>query len=255
MYAQAPKDGTAIGMAGQAIAFEQIVKNPAARYDAGKLNWIGRMVPVIQFIVAWHTSPTKTIEDAMKRETVLAATSPTGVTGTAPRLLNRLAGTKFKIIHGYPGVTGTMMAMERGETEAGTATAQTLLFGRPELLATPLVSVLVQYSKERNHLFPNVPAMGEFGRTEEEKEMLQLYGSTAELGRSIMAPPGVPEARLKVLRAAFNAMMKDPKFVAEAKKSKIEIDPLDAAGVTKVVHGTVDVSPEIASAVAKAIAQ
>jgi tripartite-type tricarboxylate transporter receptor subunit TctC len=130
-----------------------------------------------------------------------------------------------------------------------------LLFGRPELLATPLVSVLVQYSRQRNHLFPTVPAMGEFGRTEEEKKILQLYGSTAELGRALMAPPGVPEARLKILREAFNAMMKDPEFIADTKKSKMEIDALDATGVAKVVEETINVPPAIAQAVAEAVKQ
>lgn len=253
MYAQGAKDGTAIGMTGQAVAFEQMVKNPAVQYDARQLTWIGRMAPVIQFIAAWHNSGVKSIDDVMAKETLLAATSPTGVTGTAPRLLNKLGGTKFKIIHGYQGVTGTTLAAERGETQAGTVTAQTLLYGRPEFLTTPLVYVLVQYSKGRSHLFPNIPAMGEFGRTPEEKEILQLYGSTAELGRAIMAPPGVPAERAKALRDAFNAMMKDPQFLADAQKSKMELDPLDAAGLQKIVDDTINVSAEMSKAVAKAI--
>lgn len=253
MYAQGAKDGTAIGMTGQAVAFEQMVKNPAVQYDARQLTWIGRMAPVIQFIAAWHTAPVKSMDDVMKRETLLAATSPTGVTGTAPRMLNKLGGAKFKIIHGYQGVTGTMLAAERGETEAGTVTAQTLLFGRPEYLATPLVHVLVQYSKGRSHLFPNIPAMGEFGRTAEEKEILQLYGSTAELGRAIMAPPGLPAERVKALRDAFNSMMKDSQFLADAQRSKMELDPLDGISLQKIVNDTINVSPELSKAVAKAI--
>lgn len=255
IYTQAAKDGTAIGMTGQATAFDQMVKYPGVMYDVRKFNWIGRLTPVIEFAVTWHTVPVKTLEDAMKREVVLAATSPNGVTATAPRLLNRLAGTKFKIVTGYKGVTGTMLAMEQGESEAGTATSQMLIYGRPELLKTPLVSVLVSYSNERGKLFPKIPAMGEFGRTPDEKKILQLYGSTADLGRSLMASPGVPADRVKMLRDAFTAMMKDPGFLADAKKAKMEIDPLDGAGLAKIANDTVNVSPELSAKVAKAIAK
>lgn len=255
MYAQAAQDGTSIGMVGQGVGLDQVVGNPAVQFDARKFNWIGRMVPVIQFIVAWHDAPAKTLEDVMKQEVVVGATSPTGATGTVPRLLNRLAGTKFKIIHGYPGVSGLMLAMERGETQAATASAQMLLFSKPELLAKPLVSVLVQYSKERSHLFPNVPALGEFGRSDDEKHILQLYGATTELGRAVLAPPNVPADRVKTLRTGFDAMMKDAAFLEEAKKASLEVDALDGEGVAKIVHETLDVTPDFAKRVATALAE
>jgi tripartite-type tricarboxylate transporter receptor subunit TctC len=242
-------------MTGQAIALNQMIKDPGVMYDVRKFNWIGRLTPVIEFAVTWHTVPVRTIGDAMKREVVLAATSPTGVTATAPRLLNRLAGTKFKIITGYKGVTGTVLAMEQGEAEAGTATSQMLIYGRPELLSKPLVSPLVAYSQERSQLLPNVPAMSEFGRTPDEKKILQLYGSTADLGRSLMAPPGVPAERVTILRNAFAAMMKSPEFIAAAKKAKMEIEPLDGTGLAKIAKDTVNVSPEFSEKVIKATAR
>jgi tripartite-type tricarboxylate transporter receptor subunit TctC len=255
MYAQAAQDGSSIGMVGQGVGLDQVVGNTAVQFDARKFNWIGRMVPVIQFIVAWHTVPAKTLEDVMKQEVVVGATSPSGATGTVPRLLNRLAGTKFKIIHGYPGVSGLMLAMERGETQAATASAQMLLFSKPELLAKPLVSVLVQYSKERSHLFPDVPALGEFGRTDDEKHILQLYGATTELGRALLAPPNVPADRIKTLRTAFDSMMKDAEFLAEAQKATLEVDALDGEGVSKIIHETIDVTPEFAKKVEAALAE
>jgi tripartite-type tricarboxylate transporter receptor subunit TctC len=255
MYAQAPQDGSSIGMVGQGLALDQLVENPAAQFDARQFNWVGRMVPVIQFVVVWHTAPAKTLEDVMKQEVVVAATSPTGATGTVPRLLNRLAGTKFKIIHGYPGVSGLMLAMERGETQAATASAQMLLFSKPELLAKPLVSVLVQYSKGRSALFPDVPALGEFGKTDDDKHILGLYGSTTELGRAFLAPPKVPADRMKVLRAGFDGMMKDATFLEEAKKASLEVDALDGDGVAKIVHETLDVTPDFAKRVAAALAE
>jgi tripartite-type tricarboxylate transporter receptor subunit TctC len=253
LYSQAPRDGSTIGMLGQGIALDQLVKNAAVQFDARRFNWIGRMVPVIQFIVASISAPAKSLEDVMTTPLTIAATSATGATGTVPRLLNQLAGTKFKLIYGYPGLSGLMLAMERGETQAATASAQMLLFSRPELLAKPLVKVLVQYSRNRSELFPNVPALGEFGRTTEEKTILQLYGSTTELGRSLAAPPDVPANRLAVLRSAFDAMMKDPEFLAETRKSNLEVGALDGGGVAAIVNETIDVPETTANAVARSL--
>jgi len=243
IFRQAAQDGTAIGMTGQSIAFEQMVGNVAVSFDVRKFNWIGRLVPVIQFIVAAQSKATR-LEDAMERELVMAATSRQAVTGTVPRLLNRFAGTKFKIVFGYPGVTGSMLALQRGEADAATATAQLVLHRSPELVAKHQIVLLVQYSKSRNHMFPNVPAMGEFGRSEQDRQVLGLYGSTAELGRSILAPPNVPSGRLQILRAAFDAMVKDPEFIGEAERAKMELDPLSGIEVAKLVESTIDVPAE-----------
>src|SRR4029079_15835448 len=145
---------------------------------------------------------------------------------------------------GYPGVTGSMLALQRGEADAATATAQLVLHRSPELVAKHQIVLLVQYSKSRNHMFPNVPAMGEFGRSEQDRQVLGLYGSTAELGRSILAPPNVPSGRLQLLRAAFDAMVKDPDFVGEAERAKMELDPLSGIEVAKLVESTIDVPAE-----------
>lgn len=253
LYAQAPQDGSAIGMFGQNLALDQLLATPAVQYDVRKFAWIGRMVPVLQFVVAWHTSPVKTIEDARTHEIVIAATSKAGATSTIPRLLNRFAHTKFKIVHGYPQLSALMLAMERGETAAASASAQMLLLSRPELLAKPLISVLVQYTKERSKLFPNVPALGEFGDTPDDKKILQIYGTTTDLGRSITAAPRIPLDRLAVLRAAFDQMRQDKAFLDDAKTIGLEIDALPGDKVLKIVEETLDVTPELAKALEQAL--
>jgi tripartite-type tricarboxylate transporter receptor subunit TctC len=253
IFKQAAQDGTAIGMVSQSIAFEQMVGNSAVSFDARKFNWIGRLAPVTQFIVVSRRTPVKTVEDATRHEIVLAATSQRAVTGTAPRLLNRYAGTKFKMVYGYVGMPNLMMAVERGEVDGASATAQFVLHESPELIAQGEIALLVLQAKGRNRMFPNVPAMGEFGRTEEGRQILGLYGSTAELGRSFMAPPNVPDGQLRILRTAFDAMVKDPGFIAELERGKMELDPLSGSNVAKVVESTINVSREIALQVKEAV--
>src|SRR5262245_37583425 len=190
LYNQAPKDGLTIGMIGQQLALTQALRDPSVEYDMRAFNWLGRFTPIVEVTVIWHTAPVHTIEDAMKRETTLAATSAGSTSDSMPMLMNKLAGTKFKIIKGYPGTTGSILAMERGETEGAHATLENLLFGKADWLRENKISVIVQYAQARHGAFPQVPAMVEFGKTQEDKQVLALFGSTADIGRALMTPPG-----------------------------------------------------------------
>src|SRR5262245_27843210 len=102
LYTRAPRDGTAIAIASQVLAIEQALESPGVQYDARKLLWLGRAAPVVEISYTWHTSATKTLSDARARETVMGGINPTSNTVTYLRLLNVLAGTRFKIISGYP---------------------------------------------------------------------------------------------------------------------------------------------------------
>jgi tripartite-type tricarboxylate transporter receptor subunit TctC len=248
---QAPKDGLTIGMVSQQLALFQALRDPVVAYDARTFGWLGRFTPIVEVSVTWHTSPTRTIADAMKRETVLAATTANSTTEVMPRLMNRLAGTKFNIIKGYPGTSGTLLAMERGETEGAHATLENLLFGKPQWLRDKTVNVLVQYAQARHPQVPDVPTMVEFGQTEEDKQVLNLFGSTAEIGRSLLTPPGIPPQRLMVLRQAMEAMLADPAFKAEMAKRNMEFGPRSGDALQKAMEQSLSMSPAV---IARAIA-
>jgi tripartite-type tricarboxylate transporter receptor subunit TctC len=245
LYHQAPKDGLTIGMVGQQLALTQALRDAAVDYDMRQFGWLGRFTPIVEVSLTWHTSPTRTIADAMKRETVMAATSAGATTEIMPGLMNKLAGTKFRIVKGYPGTTGTILAMERGETEGAHATLENLLFGRPQWLREKTVNVLVQYAQTRHPAFPNVSAMVEFGQSDVDKAVLNLFGSTAELGRALMTPPEIPADRLTVLRRAVDAMLADPAFKEEMEKRNLEFGPMSGDDMQKVIQRTLDVSPAV----------
>ena len=112
----APKDGTAMAIAADGMVVEQLLAQTGINYDASNLNWIGRLLPSTEVYVTWHTSPTKTFEDARRRETILPS-SGGGITVYLPRALNLYAGTKFKLVTGYQSSVEQALAMERGEVE------------------------------------------------------------------------------------------------------------------------------------------
>lgn len=246
LYEQAPRDGSVIGVISQGTALQQVVRHPAVRYDARRFNWIGRLTSAVEVTVVWHTVPVKTIEDARKREVIIGGTTARSSTDTNHKLMNATAGTKFNIVLGYQGTTGAMLAMERGEVEGSLAVVQNLLIGKPEWIRDRKVSVLVQYSQKRHRAFPDVPTMVEFGNTPEDREILSLHGSTAEVGRSIMTPPDVAPDRLAALRTAFGAMLEDAEFLAEMKERKMELDPLPGAELQALIDQTFAISPKAA---------
>lgn len=245
LFTQAPRDGLTIGMIGQQLALTQALRDAAVAYDVRRFGWLGRFTPIIEVSLTWHTSPTKTINDAMKRETVMAATSAGATAEMMPSLMNKLAGTKFRMVKGYPGTTGTILAMERGETEGAHATLENLLFGKPQWLREKTINVLVQYAQRRHPQFSNVPAMVEFGKTNEDKQVLNLFGSTAEVGRALMAPPDVAPERLAVLRRAVAAMLTDPAFKAEMEKRNLEFGPMAGDDLQKLILQTLDIPPDV----------
>jgi tripartite-type tricarboxylate transporter receptor subunit TctC len=245
LFTQASRDGLTIGVIGQQLPVSQVLGDASAKFDMLQFRWLGRFTSGAEVTVVWHTSPTKSIADAMKRETSLAATSAGSSSDSFPLLMNRLAGTKFKIAKGYPGVTGTVLAMERGETEGAHATVEQLLFGKKEWLQDKKVTVLVQYSSERHPAFPDVPAMVEFGSSPLDKQVLALFAGTADIGRAMMVPPGVPDDRLAVLRTAFDTMLKDPAFKQEIEKRNLEFGPISGAELQKRVDAMLRVPPDV----------
>lgn len=256
MANQAPKDGTAIGMSTQSLALEQALKNPAINFDVRDLSWIGRLAPILQFIVVTQTSPVKTFEQVKETPVILAATSPSGMTYVIPQVLNRLAGSQFKIIAGYAGTSGALLAFERHEVEAATMTVTNLLIDKADWLTEKRISVLVSNTDERYHNLPDVPSMVEVGKGPEEKQILALYSSTAKLGRAIMAPPKIPADRLAALRKAFDDMTRDPEFVAEVQKRKlVEFEPMSGEELQKSIATVLDISPAAMERAIKAKAQ
>ena len=187
----------------------------------------------------------KTIDDAYTTEVMIGGTGPGSPSEGYPKLLNAAAGTKFRIIAGYPASAEVLLAMEKGEVDAAFTSFGSLSAYHQDWLDQKKVHLLAQGTVARTQELPDVPAVGELGKTPEDRRMLQLYASTADIGRSFMAPLGLPPERVAVLRAAFDATMNDPEFRAEVARVKAEFHPLPGAEVQKLIEATAQTPPEI----------
>jgi tripartite-type tricarboxylate transporter receptor subunit TctC len=250
LYNKAPQDGSALAISSQALAIEQALGASAAQYDARKFVWLGRSAPVVELTYTWFTSPTKTLEDARRRETVMGAINPNSNTMTYLKLINAVAGTKFKIISGYPGTTEMHLAMERGETEGATKSWEAFKSENGDWLRDKKVSVLVQYAMKKAEDL-DAPLLMDLGRSDADRDVLRFFASGNELGRSFMTAPGVPPDRTAALRRAFFEAMHDPAFLEESKRRQLEFGPLPGEQVQKMIEGTIQASPEVISAAKK----
>jgi tripartite-type tricarboxylate transporter receptor subunit TctC len=222
----APKDGTVIVSTYNALVIEPLFGNTKAKYDSRQLAWIGSIGKQQQICLTWHTSPVKTIEQAKQREVLVSATGATGNAATVPKMLNMLLGTKFKVVGGY-STSESRLAVERGEVEGICGLSySTLKAAEPRWFQQNLVNVLLQTGAKAQQGLEHVPLLIDLVTNDTDKRALKFIGYTGEMGRPFFMPPGTPKEDVAVMRSAFNETMKDPAFLADAQKTRLEVDPL-----------------------------
>ena len=234
----APKDGGVIATADQSLSVAQAMGDKALtdmKIDTSKLIYIGNPSADNNTTTMWHTSKVKTIQDAMKFEVPMGATG--GSTSSQyPRAMNALLGTKFKIVLGYPGGNEINLAMERGEVDGrGSNAWASWKSTRMDWIKEKKINIIVQIGLTKAPDLPDVPLMMDLAKNDDDKAVLKLLSASTTIGRPLFTSPGVPEERVKALRAAFQATMKDPEFLADAEKRGFDINPVSGEEMQKIV--------------------
>jgi tripartite-type tricarboxylate transporter receptor subunit TctC len=245
LYSTAPKDGTVLGYIAQTAATEELLGNAAVQFQTAKFNWIGRMSSYNNVSIGWYTSKVKSIADAQKTESTIGATGVGSAVYIYPNVMNNVLGTKFKIVSGYEGTAQSALAMERGEVDAVTMGWFAIKATHKDWLDGKKINVFVQFLAERHPNLPDVPTIVEFARTPEEKLLFQLFANEGDIGKAILAPPGVPANVLTMLRRAFDAMVRDPEYVADADKLQLERDPTSGEKVQKLIEAVAQTPPAV----------
>jgi len=241
----AARDGTVLGVVPQTVAIAQALGHAGRRYDARAFHWIGRVSSNVEVQQTWHTAKVKTIADAKTHEVVVGGTGPESSSVVFPRILNAMLGMKFKVVAGYEGVNMVSIAMERGEVEGMVRPWAVTKTVRPEWLKERKINLIVQYSLARHPEIGNVPAVVDLAGNDEQRQVLSLYASGSDIGRSIVAPPGVAPEIVAALRTAFSNTMRDAGLIADVRKSGLDIDALAGDRLQAIVGAAVDVPPPV----------
>jgi tripartite-type tricarboxylate transporter receptor subunit TctC len=226
IYNAAPKDGTVIGIIARDAATGALMGQTGAQFDPEKITWLGSPTTEKNVCISYKTAKVKTAQDLFKTELIIGDTGPGTGTYTYPKALDGLLGMKFKLIGGYPSSSNVFLAMERGEVEGICESLDSVDGKRPDWIRTHTVNVLFQSGTERDPEIKDAPLISELAKTTEEKQALNFLYAGQSIGRPFVAPPNLPANVEKMLRDGFDATMKDPAFLAEAKKHKLDVAPI-----------------------------
>ncbi len=231
-----PRDGSVIGAIRSANTVESVLNpNPDVKFDVRDFNWIGCVSRQNGTIITWKTSDLKTFADLLRRDVIAGSESPQSNVGTLPNILNGLLGTRFVNKTNF-NRHALKAALESGEVEAICGLGyNTLLAAHSDWLDAGSLNILAHTGLERDPLMPGVPCTIEFAKTDDDRNVIRMMDFRQVMGRPYAAPPGVPADRLAALRKAFDATMKDPAYVEDARKAHMLIDPLNATQMGKIV--------------------
>ena len=223
----APKDGSVLGIIARDAALGPLSGATGARFDPTRLSWIGTPTKETNVCVAYHTSQVKSVLDLYDKQLIVGDTGPGTGTRSYPKALNELLEMKFKLVGGFPASSDVFLAMERGEVEGICESLDSIKIRRPDWIPTRKISILFQGGAEPNPELDGVPFVLDLALTGEQRQAIEFLYAGQGIGRPFVAPPDLPPDRLKMLRDAFKATMTDPAFVAEAQKSKLDLEPED----------------------------
>jgi tripartite-type tricarboxylate transporter receptor subunit TctC len=241
---QAASDGTEIGMVDRAIAVNQVLRAGAAPLDVRKFQWIGSVSSYGGVLQVAGRTGVKTADDLRRISLAIGSWGVETSSYTIPVLLNALAGTKFKVVIGYRGAAEVDLAVERSEVDGRVSSWPTLKYSKADALAEGKLIVAMQGGVKRNPDLPQVPLVGELATTARGRRILEFIDSESAIGWSVVAPPGVPPDRIATLRQAFDRMVVDPKFLAEAQARHLDVVPSTGQELESLIRRTLSVPQE-----------
>jgi tripartite-type tricarboxylate transporter receptor subunit TctC len=236
LYNQAPQDGTTIAIINATVPLMPLVGNKQARFDALKFNWIGAMDRADGVCTIWHTAGIRTWDDMRTKEFTVGSIGAGSPMEVYASMFNRLFGARIKIVGGYKAGSDIDLAMQRGEIDGrcGTHLTTTKML-HPDWMIGPKFTVPVIVAEKRRRDYPDTPAIMEFVKDDLTRQKLELMMVPQVVNRPVLTPPNVPAERAQELRAAFDATMKDPEFLAEIARKGMQIEPSGGQEVTQVL--------------------
>ena len=245
LYNVAPKDGTAIATFARGMATYSLLGGTGIQFDARKFAWLGSITDEVSVCAFWHTSGVETWQDMLTKSYTIGGTGTASDTDIFPKALKNIFHLKLKLVTGFPGGSDIVLAMERGEVNGRCGWSWSSLESRNKnMYDTKQIFVPVQLALRKHEDLPNVPLVTELTKDPKELQALKLIFSRQTMARPYVAPPGIPADREAALRQAFDDTMKDPAFLAEAKKADLEVHPVTGAEIDTLLADVYASPPE-----------
>ena len=255
LYSIAPKDGTAIATFGRQMGITPLL-NPKAQFDGTKLNWIGSVTNEVSTCVSWHTAKVRTWNDALTTPITFGGDGPGADPDVFALLYKNVFNAQIRLVTGYHGTTPMILAMERGEIDGLCGYSwSTIKSKHQDWLKEKKINILIQAALQKEPDIAEVPLALDLAKTEEQRQILKVFLTSQEMARPFAAPPDIPADRKAALVAAFEKMLKDPEFIAETKKLRLDVNPMSGATIDKLLKEIYATPKDVLVKAAQAIAK
>ena len=253
IYNQAPHDGTVIGNWIGPLVLQQVLGNKAAKFDGRKFGWLGVPTPDSGVCALTKASGINTMDDwfKSKRPIKIGGTGPGSTTDDVPRLVQAALELPMKLVEGYKGTAKIRLAAESGEIDGGCWAWELIKPTWAKGLQSGEVHIVLQTTEKSNPQLKDVPRAIQYAKTDEARKLLSIAnGPYSQGARPFTTPPGLPQDRLQLLQKAFMETLRDPELLQDAKKSKVDIDPVDGPTIAKLMAGLYELDPAFKSKLA-----
>jgi tripartite-type tricarboxylate transporter receptor subunit TctC len=252
IYNVAPKDGTFIGAVNAMLATDPLVYPDRVKFDPRQFRWLGSALRENHVGVAWNLTRVRTLDDVLKNELIVAGTG--GATNFYPLFVDAILGAKMKMIPGYQGTKQGMLAMERGEVGGVVGiTWASVKATNSSWLRDGKIRPFVQFGLKKHPELPDVSWIYDYARNDDDRAAMDLAFGNSEFGRPFIAPPGVPDAVVDILRDAFEDTMNDPEFRADAEKRQLDLEITRGAEIQSLIAKIYKTSPSVVERVKKIV--
>jgi tripartite-type tricarboxylate transporter receptor subunit TctC len=231
----APKDGSYISTFSRQMGITPLL-NPKANYDGTQFAWLGSVTNEVSTCVSWHTAQVKTWNDALAKPITFAGDGPGADPDVFALLYKNVFNAQIKLVTGYHGTTPMVLAMERGEVDGFCGYSwSTIKSKHQDWMKEKKMNILIQAALQKETDIPDVPLALDLAKTEEQRQILKVFLVGQEMARPFAAPPGIPADRRAALTSAFEKMLKDPEFIAETTKLRLDVNPMSGATIEKLL--------------------
>jgi hypothetical protein len=236
MASQAPRDGTVLALIARDASLGPITGNTGAQFDPTRFSWLGTTTTETNVCMAYYTASVRTVQDLMVRELLVGDNGAGTGTGNYPKALNQLLALKFKIIRGYGSSADVVLAMERGEVEGYCESLESVFGKRPDWISSKTVNVLFQGGVKPDPSLPNVPFINDLAKSADDRQAIEFLYAGQGIGRPFFGPPALAPDVHRMMRLAFDATMKDPEFVAEARQRNLTLAPENGEYMQRLIE-------------------
>ncbi|MDH3196313.1 MAG: tripartite tricarboxylate transporter substrate-binding protein [Hyphomicrobiales bacterium] len=252
-FSKVEADGMTIALLPDTLAHIQLLDPKRGKWDASKIEYIGRFAPANAAFAIRKDAPATSIEEMKTKETVVGCTGKSARSAQMPAMLKNLAGLNMRLICGYKGSSAATLATLRGEVDMTSKNWAAFKSGDAAELEAGNLKIVLQAGLERDPDLPDVPLMQEIVDDPMARKVMEFVSAGAPIGRSLMALSGTPPEIVAALRKAFQDMVADPAFLADAAKRNAIINPASGEAVAAVNKGIFETPPEVIEAAVKAM--